>query len=69
VLLHDMSSVIPAVLMFIGVSPTCHRYELIVWKTTSFTTIYVQHGYFFGRCSHDHGFGSHVVGSQSVGCN
>ena len=35
-----------AVLMFTGVSQTCHRYELFVWRTIYSTTIYVQHGHF-----------------------
>jgi len=32
--------------MFMGVSPTCHRNELVVWRSIYFTTIYVQHGHF-----------------------
>ena len=43
---YDIGSVIPVVFMFMGVSPTCHRYELFVWRTIYFTTIYVQHGLF-----------------------
>jgi len=53
VLLHGVGSVITALFMFIGVTPTCHRYELIAWRTIYFTTIYVQH---------DHRFGGHVLG-------
>jgi len=46
VLLHDIGSVIPAVFMLMGVSPNCSRYELFVWRTVYFPTIYVQRGHF-----------------------
>jgi len=62
VLLHDVGSVIPAILMFMGVSPTSHRYELIVWRTIYSTTIYVQQGHFDALMTIDLGVVCWAVG-------
>jgi len=38
-LLHEVGSVIPAVFMFMAVSPTCHRYEPILRNFDALMTI------------------------------
>ena len=48
--------------MFIGMSPTCPRYELVVWRTAYSSTGYVQHGRFDALITIDLGAVCRAVG-------
>jgi len=52
----------PAVFKFMGVLPTCCGYELIVWRTSYSTTIYVQHDLFDALMTIDLGHMCWAVG-------
>ena len=62
VLLHAIASVIFAVFMFMGVSPTCPRYGLFAWRTIYSSTVYVEQGDFDAFMTIDLGALCWVVG-------